>query len=56
MHLYEDDTKKNKERLMTGSRNSTDNININRKTITLKEKWEEKTAVWIFQSKIPGHA
>ena len=43
--------KKSKERLITAIRNSTDNITINRTTITRKQKWEEKTTVRIFQAK-----
>ena len=37
----EDYIKKNKERLIIATRNSTDNININRR-ITTKKKQEEK--------------
>ena len=34
--------KKSKERLITVTRNRTENIKINGKTITRKQKWEEK--------------
>ena len=39
---FEDYIKKNKERLVTVTRNNTDNIKINRTTIPGKLKWNEK--------------
>ena len=45
----EDNIKKSKEGLITAVNISTDNIKINRTTITGKQKWEGKTTVWIFQ-------
>ena len=38
----EDYIQKRGGRLMTASRNNTDNTRTNRKTITKKQKWEEK--------------
>ena len=41
--------KKNKERLITTTRNSTDNIKINGTTITSKQKWGEKQLYGYFK-------
>ena len=46
----EDAIKNQPKRLITVTRNSTYNININRMKITWKKLWEEKTTVWIFQA------
>ena len=40
--VLKDYFKKSKERLITVTRNGTDNIMINRTIITRKQKWEEK--------------
>ena len=43
---------KNHEKLIKATGNNTDDIYINRITITKKENWEKKTTtVWIFQAK-----
>ena len=44
--------KKELKRLMTKSRNCTDNINLKRTTITRKQKWEEKQLYGYFKRKI----
>ena len=46
----EDNIKKSKERLIMATRNSTDDIKINRTTIVWKKELGRKTTVWIFQS------
>ena len=38
----EDDMKKSKEKLITATRNNTDNTRTDRTKITRKQKWEEK--------------
>ena len=45
----EDNIKKNKERLLTATRNHTNNIRTNRTTINIKEKWEEKQLYGYFK-------
>ena len=45
MHEYNESKttlKKRKGKLITSTRNNTDNTNINRTKITRKQKWEEK--------------
>ena len=41
--------KKSKGRLITATRNTTDNIRSSRTKITSKQKCEEKTTVWNFK-------
>ena len=45
----EDNIKKSKERLITATIKNTDNIKINRTTITRKQKWEEKQLYGYFK-------
>ena len=48
---FDDYIEKNKEKLISAISNSYSNIRTNRKTTkTRKQKWEEKTTVWIFQA------
>ena len=42
IRVLEDYIKENKEEIITALSNSAVNIRINRKTITKKQKWEEK--------------
>ena len=44
----EDYIGKHERGLITAIRNNTDNTIDNRKTITRKQKWEEKTTLWAF--------
>ena len=46
---FEDYKKKNKERLITATRNSTNNIKIDRTTTAKKQKWEEKQMYGYFK-------
>ena len=47
----EDNIKKHRGRLITVTKNNTDNTYINRTKITRKTKTERKTIVWTFQVK-----
>ena len=44
-----DYVEKQRERLITATRNNTDNIRHNRTTITRKKKWEEKQLYGCFK-------
>ena len=44
----EDYIGKHKRGLITSIRNNTDNTMDNRTTLTKKQKWEEKTTLWVF--------
>ena len=48
----EENIKKCQKRHITATRNSTDNININRTTITRKQNWEEKQLYGYFKRQI----
>ena len=48
-HECKYDIKMSKERLITATRNNTENKKINRKTITRKQKWEEKQLYGYFK-------
>ena len=51
MQGLEDNIKKSKERLIAATRNSTDNL-IKERTITRKQKWEEKQLGVYFKRQI----
>ena len=48
-HDVSKSAKKSKERPITATRNNTDNIRINKTTITKKQKWEEKQQYGYFK-------
>ena len=50
----EDYLEKHEEGLITASKNDTDNTMINRMTITMKQKWEEKQLYGRFKQLING--
>ena len=43
--------KKSKERIITSTRNNTNASRIKGKTMTIKEKWEEKRLYWYLSNK-----